>query len=98
MLEGDQWELAEEMIRISGEGYCAGWMHNLEFDLWHAIMGSEREYGFITLSLDTLTKLKALSNKIGGWIRYKDGEGETFTPMAEWQSRYQAWAEARGHA
>jgi len=42
-LNEDQTKLAELMSWMSEEGYCAGWMNTLEFDLWKIINGNRLE-------------------------------------------------------
>jgi hypothetical protein len=45
-LNRDQLLLEELMSQISEEGFSAGWMKNLEFDLWRIINGGDRRYGW----------------------------------------------------
>jgi hypothetical protein len=76
------------MEDISEECYCAGWMRNLEFDLWDAASPDDPGMTFVRggyhvepLQRDAL----ALYSRIcGGWWRWNDGpEFVTFDQWAQ---------------
>jgi hypothetical protein len=79
--------LIETMSGISEEYWCAGWMHNLEYMLWDAVMGRREGIG----SPEEIEQLKYLSEKCGGWIIWDEqAKGERFIPMQDWLRLYEA--------
>lgn len=103
--------LYERMSDISEECYAAGWMTGNEYTLWGMVANPEasRSYGMSDVRESDLNELREISNEIGGWIRWFDGEDDTdlppedwgpvFTPMAEWlpmfDKRMAEWAALR---
>jgi hypothetical protein len=71
-LNKDQLLLEEFMSEISEAGFSAGWMGDLEFDLWEILNGDKRRYGHHIITQDELDQLKSLSDKCGCWIVYDD--------------------------
>jgi hypothetical protein len=79
--------LVKVMSAISEECWCAGWMHNLEYMLWDAVMG--RREGIC--SPEEIGQLKYLSEKCGGWIIWDEqAKVERFIPIQEWLRLYEA--------
>ena len=76
--------LAEYMSSLSENAWCAGWMHDLEFDLWAAVRGEKKGYARTTFNADEIAKLKALSDACGGWIVFHETKAESFVPLQEW--------------
>ena len=76
--------LADTMSSISEAVWCAGWMHDLEFDLWASIQGDKKGYRRAVLNDSDLAKLKWLSNACGGWIVFHETSGCAFVPLSEW--------------
>jgi hypothetical protein len=76
--------LAIRMSEISEECWCAGWLIGTEDRLWETVNGGRRDWGHGDISEQTVADLRELSDLAGGWIRYDDGLGEVFVPMAEW--------------
>lgn len=78
-------KLAYMMSEISEDCWCAGWIAGLEFSLWEMVSrGETREWGQSMITRDELSKLKAESDKIGGWIAWDKAVGERFLPTDEW--------------
>jgi hypothetical protein len=67
-LPTDQRLLADFMSELSEEAYYAGWMMDLEYALWEAVIGVRRDYGRLELSEAHCTRLRELSDNCGGWI------------------------------
>ncbi|MBV9493279.1 MAG: hypothetical protein JOZ54_03450 [Acidobacteria bacterium] len=82
--------LAERMSEISEETYCAGWMMDLELDLWSLVLAGEGTYGGYSLTREEVAELRALSDACGGWIVFDDTTWETWVPLDEWQRRFSA--------
>jgi len=83
-------ELMRYMSDLSEEGYYAGWMQSLEYDLWDAVASGPRKYGFLDITEQHISKLVELSAKCGGWIIFDDVHEETFLPMDEWLQMFNA--------
>lgn len=92
--EYDRAHLRCLMSDISEDYWCAGWLDQLEFELWRAITTDDTGFGpFGTnLSETELADLKRLSESAGGWFAWgEDADGDVgaqFVPMAEWVERY----------
>jgi hypothetical protein len=87
--------LAREMSQISERAFCAGWMDELEYRLWAAVLGGPREYGQIILTVPQINRLRDLSDRLGGWVRYNDESGlEEFVEHERWRGLYEEWIRA----
>jgi hypothetical protein len=83
-----QQKLSDFMSNISEEAYTAGWMSNLEYVLWEAVLNGARKYGhyFINqIDIDTLIKL---SDECNCWIYFDNDTWETAIPLSEWREKY----------
>lgn len=97
-LTHDQRFLTDRMAAISEDCYCAGWMTGLEYVLWEMVTDPNfpRHWGQGDVSEQDIESLKLQSDRIGGWIYWRDDEtdpelthrqeewGETFVPMDQW--------------
>jgi len=84
-------ELRHVMSAISEAAYSAGWMQNLEYDLWAALEGTATTYGRVPLDQLTILRLRELSDQCGGWIISDQVAGtEIFVSLVEWRQRYAA--------
>jgi len=83
-LNKEQLELAEFMSELSEKAYNAGWMHNLEFELWEAMNNRKTKYGMLVITKQILETLIILSNKAGGWIIFDQKREEVFLNWKEW--------------
>ena len=81
--------LAYYMSGLSQDAYCAGWMDDLEFDLWHAVVEGPLRYGCLDLTREYIQHLSTLSQACGGWIMWRGGQ--EFVSLSEWQSVYIAY-------
>jgi len=68
------WDLKNLMIRISERCYCAGWIDDLEFELWKFVCQAEQskkydkiEWGQDEITGEELKLLKEMSEKLQGW-------------------------------
>lgn len=77
-------DLADLMSQISEEAFCAGWMSGLEHSLWEIIHSDRRSYGQTVLTEQQVSRLRSLSERCGGWIRYDFEKGEVFVPRDVW--------------
>jgi hypothetical protein len=85
--EAAQLGLLGLMTGISEEGWCAGWLSNLEFDLWQACHGGPTGYGHHIVTPRQAQLLKLLSEAAGGWWVYEMDQGAVFLPLEEWLRR-----------
>lgn len=91
-LTEDQQTLYRAMSDISEDCWYAGWLHGNEFHIWNALQSGELGYGLTEINRNDLDTVKALSEKVGGWIVWRDDEhglpleewGPYFVPMDEW--------------
>lgn len=88
--------LADTMSSISEAAWCAGWMSDLEFDLWAAIHGENRGYRRAILDDSEVAKLKWLSQACGGWIIFHEKSGRAFVPLSEWTQMFAEHEAAKG--
>ena len=87
--------LADYMSELSEEAYCAGWMMELEYDLWNALIEGPREYGFIQLTNEHIAQLRKLSRNARGWIVFDPDTAETLLRLAEWKKKFSAWRQRK---
>ena len=87
-LNEDEQKLEEFMSWISEEGYSAGWMSDLEYDLWEIVVGGDKSYSRYTLTQDDIDKLNLLSQKCGCWIVFDDVNEETAVDLETWKKMY----------
>lgn len=83
----DAQALLELMSQISEEAWAAAWMSGLEYDLWDAVKHGPRPYGKMMLHDGLLGRLRDLSTRCGGWIRFDDERGEIYVMLPEWLKR-----------
>lgn len=83
-LKKSQTELAEYMSELSEKAYNAGWMEGLEYHLWQIANNKAVQYGRLEINDEVKSKLKSLSEKIGGWIYFDDINEVTFIKFDEW--------------
>jgi hypothetical protein len=76
-LTSSQLLLEEYMSEISERCYSAGWMENLEYVLWHALINGQRKYGQSVISQKDIQTLIELSNSCNAWIIFDDETEET---------------------
>ncbi len=84
-----QRELAVYMSQLSEEAYSAGWMEDLEYQLWRALSSGPFRYGQLTLTPAPVQKLKSLSPTFRGSYPFADTREESFVPVAQWTAVYQ---------
>lgn len=75
--------LLQWFLVISEDEYCAGWMSDLEHELWHRAVSGETE---------DAKRLKTLAELCSGWWVWKNDPGEPgFVALPEWLQRHEAW-------
>ena len=87
-LTQDERQLAEFMSELSEKCYSAGWMMDLEYVLWDAVMTGPRNYGHGTITKDDISKLIQVSGKINSWICFDDEQDEISIPMDKWKEKF----------
>lgn len=81
--------LATTMSDISERCWHAGWMQNLEYALWHAVVNGPIKYGQGTVSREDIDALKWLSRAADCWIIF-DGEAqEVAIGMTPWKAMFE---------
>ncbi len=97
MIDKTDWrKLAKEMSDVSEEAFYAGWMDELEFRLWEAVLGGPQKYGQIVLSEERLKRLRKMSDALGGWVWYNNDVGlEEFVTLERWLILYDEWLQRR---
>ena len=85
-LSSAQRELADYMSALSERAYAAGWIERLEFKLWTAMSQDTPTLGSMPLTQDEILRLRALSERCGGWICFDEKREETFVPAGHWRA------------
>lgn len=83
-----QQKLADFMSDISENAYTAGWMSNLEYVLWEAVLSGPRQYGRYFINQDDIDTLINVSNELNCWIYFDEDTWETAIPITEWREKY----------
>ncbi|HEX8427612.1 hypothetical protein [Hymenobacter sp.] len=76
------------MSDISERCYYAGWLQNLEYVLWNAVLMGPRKYGHGTITREDISELIFLSNRIDSWIVMDDETEETAIALGVWRVKY----------
>lgn len=90
VLNKKQQALSDFMGEISEEAYCAGWMEDLEYVLWYAMLHGPGNYGRKLIDEQTILQLKQLSEEAGSWIIFDDDTWETAVALPVWQEMFRA--------
>jgi hypothetical protein len=84
--------LRDLMIDISDRHWAAGWMMDLEYNLWDAVLRGPKQYGDEVIAREDIEALTRLSEKTNGWFWWsKEAEEEQFIPLDEWKQHYADW-------
>jgi hypothetical protein len=82
--------LLARMEELSEDSYAAGWMQDLEYDLWRIAKAGGGPYGMSCITKEQADELLRLAQDAGGW--YEGGEAPDgtmpFTPLAEWEKYF----------
>ena len=91
--------LADYMSSLSEGTWCAGWLLDLEFMLWSALV-VENFHGRLALTDAEVEHLRSLSGGCQGWIVFHENTEETFVPLPEWLRLFADWhaANTKGRA
>lgn len=87
-LKRNEYELEKFMSKLSEEAYTAGWMSNLEYELWEAVVSGPKRYGRLFITNENIQNLKELSDNCGGWIYFDNVTEETFIEKEHWEEHY----------
>ncbi len=87
-LTEDERLLAELMSDISERCYHAGWMKNLEYAVWNAVILGPRVYGQDKITLDDIEELNRRANQVGAWIYFDDEMEETTLSLDKWKVKF----------
>lgn len=72
--------VADHLLQLMGEiserAYAAGWMRDLEFDLWAAVVNGPRQYGVIELDQPTIDDLARFARAADGWWQWNETSGD----------------------
>ena len=80
--------LAAFMSEISENCYSAGWMQNLEYALWNAVINGERKYGQSYITEADISTLIKLSTDANAWIIFDNEKEETALSLKEWTKKF----------
>ena len=79
--------LLHKMREWSEECFSAGWMRDLEFDLWTIAINGKGSYGSHVFSCMEANKLYGLALGARGWWRWH-GKNEEFVGLGVWRNLY----------
>jgi len=90
-------DLRDFMSQLSEDCYCAGWMHDLEYLLWSAVMNGPVHQGNWDITQSDIDRLRLLARRAGGWIIWdKSLPGEACLPIDQWLMRYEQYVATHG--
>jgi hypothetical protein len=87
-LDNNQKKLANLISDISEEAYYAGWIHNIEYELWDTIINGSKTYGRIYIDEKIISKLIDLSKACDGWIYFDERTEETYINKKDWLDKF----------
>ena len=80
--------LLRMMEDMSEDYWCAGWLNDLEYSLWTAVITGNVNFGW-GMQERELTRLKHLHEMAGGWWIWVGGEErQRFVTTDEWLKIY----------
>ncbi len=83
---------ARLMSDLSEDYWAAGWLVDLEFELWQAVGGSKK-----WISDAEVAQLRYLSKTCGGWIVFHESSPyRRYVPLANWLQQYEVWSKRLG--
>lgn len=86
--------LRELMSEISEDHNCAGWLVDLEYDLWSMTMNGPTSWGFGYMTWREVHDLIILSRAAGGWWRWNaELRDREFLTIEDWESVFRRRAE-----
>lgn len=86
-LNEEQKQLANFMSELSEEAFSAGWMKNLEYNLWRIMKREQSVYGRLKVTNEMIEKLNFLSKNVKGWIYFDVDESEKYISYIEWDAK-----------
>ncbi len=92
---GGQRTLLELMWRISEESWSAGWMKDLEYELWRIVLTGPERYGQMSIEAGMIEDLRRLSKEAGGWIHFDDVDQEKWVDEETWAAMFEDWNSKR---
>jgi hypothetical protein len=90
-------QLIDLMSLLSEEHYCAGWLIDLEHELWEFVAAPDlhdHEWGMGTVTAQNTADMKRLSSEIAGWVCWEENGLHShvrFIPMEDWITRHAEW-------
>lgn len=82
-------DLRDFMSQISEDCYCAGWLVNLEFDLWTAVMNGPVRAGHWDITQTDIDRLRLLARRCDGWVVWDhQRKQETWVSIQDWLGQY----------
>ncbi len=84
----EQTKLMAFMSDISERCFSAGWMENLEFSLWNAVLNGPRRYGNGMINQEHIDYLKEQSKVCNCWIVFDEITEETAVDLTLWREKY----------
>jgi hypothetical protein len=87
-LTEDERGLAELMSEISEKCYSAGWLEDLEYVLWDAVISGPRDFGHGKITQEEIDELSRISSMTKTWIVFDDEREETAIPLDKWRKQF----------
>lgn len=90
--------LKREMSDISEDHMTAGWLIDLEYTIWTAVLQHPEpfKFGFGFISVSDIERIKAVSEYLGEWIAWDlEQGGKKAVPLDEWRAMYAKYMEAK---
>jgi hypothetical protein len=84
-LHPDERQLENLMSDISERCHFAGWMTDLEYVLWDAVINGPRKYGHSIITQYDIDDLVNLSKVCKAWIYFDDETEETAINLDTWK-------------
>jgi hypothetical protein len=87
-LTSQQLQLENFMSDISERCYSAGWLQDLEYVLWDALINGPRKFGGGIITEKDIETLKKLSEAANAWIVFDDVKEETAMDLESWRKKF----------
>ena len=85
--------LGRLMSDLSQDYWCAGWLIDIEFELWEGLAG-----GSTSITPSEIAQLLYLSERCGGWIVFDNQRPyRRYVRLADWSHEYEVWRAQRAN-
>jgi hypothetical protein len=86
--------LLQKMRDVSQDHWCAGWLFDLERDLYRIVFcGADPDYGWGPVKPETIARLRELAEECGKWWSWSGDYDEANETLITLEEAHKRWSE-----